>query len=586
MDYYLLTDLAARVGYHLALSGAETFRVEETIRRIIGAYGIECEAFSIPNCVMVSLEAANGKPLMVMKRVDFHGNDLESVEKLNALSRRICAETPDPSVAAQWLDETLKGRRHYSVPVYYLGNFCAAAGFCPVFGGTLRDSLFAGLLGLIIGFVSRQMDRRETNPFFSTIVEAFAMAVPAYLAAGFHLVDYIDFVIIGTLMILVPGLLITTSMRDIIYGDTNSGINRIVQVLLSAFAIALGTAAAWRVTSGVYGLTVASGSASYPAWAQAVMIFVACTGFFILFNVHDWGSILCALGGVFTWMTYLLCRDLGMSIYSMNFFAAVVSALYSEILARSRKYPVTSYLVISLLPLVPGAGIYYTMSLGLGGDVQAAVHKGLETAGVAGASPWRSCWCPRSSASSPRRTGKAESSVRKVKTAARLGGSFLLQCVNVSVQRGKIAVGIGVQVAVFRVDETVGQKKDIHPDLACSHVLGRVVADHQALLRLDAERARDLEVVSRIRLAEGRGLVGRVNFKILRHKARPADAVLRRHVGKDRIRRQRDAVAALFELMDRLHRRGIKAADVARGVELIGVEILEKYRSLWHFSSP
>ena len=60
MDYYLLTDLAARVGYHLALSGAETFRVEETIRRIIGAYGIECETFSIPNCVMVSLEAANG----------------------------------------------------------------------------------------------------------------------------------------------------------------------------------------------------------------------------------------------------------------------------------------------------------------------------------------------------------------------------------------------------------------------------------------------------------------------------------------------------------------------------------------------
>ena len=65
MDYYLLTDLAARVGYHLALSGAETFRVEETIRRIIGAYGIECEAFSIPNCVMVSLEAANGKPVLV-----------------------------------------------------------------------------------------------------------------------------------------------------------------------------------------------------------------------------------------------------------------------------------------------------------------------------------------------------------------------------------------------------------------------------------------------------------------------------------------------------------------------------------------
>lgn len=297
MDYYLLTDLAARVGYHLALSGAETFRVEETIRRIIGAYGIECEAFSIPNCVMVSLEAANGKPLMVMKRVDFHGNDLESVEKLNALSRRICAETPDPSVAAQWLDETLKGAAALLGARLLPGQFLRRGrAFARCLAARCATACSRAFLASSSALVSRQMDRRETNPFFSTIVEAFAMAVPAYLAAGFHLVDYIDFVIIGTLMILVPGLLITTSMRDIIYGDTNSGINRIVQVLLSAFAIALGTAAAWRVTSGVYGLTVASGSASYPAWAQAVMIFVACTGFFILFNVHDWGSILCALG--------------------------------------------------------------------------------------------------------------------------------------------------------------------------------------------------------------------------------------------------------------------------------------------------
>ena len=384
MDYYLLTDLAARVGYHLALSGAETFRVEETIRRIIGAYGIECEAFSIPNCVMVSLEAANGKPLMVMKRVGFHGNDLESVEKLNALSRRICAEVPEPSVAAQWLEETLRERRHYSTPLYYLGNFCGAAGFCPVFGGSLRDCLFAGLMGLIIGFVTRQMDKRETNPFFSTIAAAFAMAVPAYLLAGLHLIDYVDAVIIGSLMILVPGLLITNSMRDIIYGDTNSGINRIVQVLLSAFTIAMGTAAAWRVTAGVYGVTEPAGATSYPVWAQAIMIFLACTGFFILFNTHGWGSALCAAGGVLTWMVYLLCRSLGFSIYGMNFIAAIVAALYSEIMARSRKYPVTSYLVISSIPLLPGAGIYYTMSLGLGGDVQAAMHKGLETAGVAG----------------------------------------------------------------------------------------------------------------------------------------------------------------------------------------------------------
>lgn len=384
MNYYLLTDVAARIGYELALSGAETFRIEETMRRIIGAYGIDCQAYAIPSSVMVSLEADNGKPLMIMKRVGFHGNDLESVEKLNALARRICAQTPDPAVAQQWLSETLRLRRRYSMFIFYLGHFLVAAGFCPVFGGTLKDSLFSGLLGLIAGFVTRLMNKWETNPFFSTIAAAFLLAVPAYAAAGLGAVDYVHAVIIGALMILVPGLLITNSMRDIIYGDTNSGIIRIVQVLLCALGIALGTAAAWHLTEGIYGVTASAGSAQYPAWAQAIMTAVACAGFVILFNVHDWGSMLCVIGGVITWMSYLLFAKLGLDLYEMNFFAAVIAAVYSEGMARQRRYPAISYLVISNVPLMPGAGIYYTMSLGLEGNMLSALQKGLETAGIAG----------------------------------------------------------------------------------------------------------------------------------------------------------------------------------------------------------
>ena len=94
MDYYLLTDLAATMGYHMAMSGAETFRVEDTVHRILRAYGVECEVFAIPNSISISLEADTGKPLMIMRRIGFHGNDLEKLEKLNAVSRRICAEKP------------------------------------------------------------------------------------------------------------------------------------------------------------------------------------------------------------------------------------------------------------------------------------------------------------------------------------------------------------------------------------------------------------------------------------------------------------------------------------------------------------
>ncbi len=383
MDYYLLTDLAATMGYHLAMSGAETFRVEDTIHRILLAYGVECEVFAIPNSVSVSLEAANGKPLMIMRRIGFHGNDLEKMEKLNALSRQICAKKPAVDEAMEWLHETLASCRTYSTGAFYLGNVLVGIGFCLVFGGALSDCLWAGLIGLIIGLVTRFMDRREANPFFSTILASCLMALPAYAAAGLGWLKSPDAAIIGALMLLVPGLLITNSMRDIIYGDTNSGIFRIVQVVLTALAIALGTAAAWRLTAGLYGQT-ASAAMSWPAWAQAAAVFVGCCGFCILFNVHGRGLVLCIIGGAAAWMVYLLCGALGCDVYAANLFAAVFAALYAEIMARVRKCPATPYLVIATIPMLPGAGVYYTMSLGLEGSMMASVAKGLQTIGIAG----------------------------------------------------------------------------------------------------------------------------------------------------------------------------------------------------------
>ena len=383
MDYYLLTDLAATMGYHLAMSGAETFRVEDTIHRILLAYGVECEVFAIPNSVSVSLEAANGKPLMIMRRIGFHGNDLEKMEKLNALSRQICAKKPAVDEAMEWLHETLASCRTYSTGAFYLGNVLVGIGFCLVFGGALSDCLWAGLIGLIIGLVTRFMDRREANPFFSTILASCLMALPAYAAAGLGWLKSPDAAIIGALMLLVPGLLITNSMRDIIYGDTNSGIFRIVQVVLTALAIALGTAAAWQLTAGLYGQT-ASATMSWPAWAQAAAVFVGCCGFCILFNVHGRGLVLCIIGGAAAWMVYLLCGALGCDVYAANLFAAVFAALYAEIMARVRKCPATPYLVIATIPMLPGAGVYYTMSLGLEGSMMASVAKGLQTIGVAG----------------------------------------------------------------------------------------------------------------------------------------------------------------------------------------------------------
>ena len=117
---------------------------------------------------------------------------------------------------------------------------------------------------------------------------------------------------------------------------------------------------------------------------QCLVCLIGCVGFAILFNVHSWGLPLCAMGGCLTWAVYLIAMDATANVYVANFWAAAFAAAYSELLARIRKFPATSYLVVSLFPLLPGAGIYYTMGYALEGSINLAVHKGLQTAAIAG----------------------------------------------------------------------------------------------------------------------------------------------------------------------------------------------------------
>ena len=384
MDYNTLLDVTAELAYQLAMSGAETFRVEDSVNRIMQAYGISAEAFAIPNCLHISIETPDGVPMTRMRRIGFHGNDLDAVEKYSNLSRKICTEKPDPAFAQQWLNEVTGKRLKYPIPVYLIGNFLGACGFCIMFGGSLIDCLISGICGTVIGLVTMLMDNLKANPFFKTITAAFVMALLAYCAHLVNLTNNVDSVIIGALMILVPGLLFTNAMRDIIYGDTNSGLNRVVQVFLIAAAIALGTGAAWSIANTLGNTTGASAAMNHTLLVECIACFIGCYGFTFLFNIHGPGGLFCAAGGVLTWITYRLIRNLTGDDILAYFWATVIAALYAEIMARIRKFPAISYLVISAFPLIPGAGVYYTMNYAVQKDMTNFANQGIHTVAIAG----------------------------------------------------------------------------------------------------------------------------------------------------------------------------------------------------------
>jgi len=109
--------------------------------------------------------------------------------------------------------------------------------------------------------------------------------------------------------------------------------------------------------------------------------FLACLGFTLVFNIHGVGKLICSMGGALGWLIYLLA---GSTIFAA-FLASAAVGLYSETMARLRRCPATGYLLVALLPLVPGGGIYYAMSYCVAGDTQRFLNTLLHTFGIASA---------------------------------------------------------------------------------------------------------------------------------------------------------------------------------------------------------
>ena len=384
MDYNALLDLATDLGYELAMSGAETFRVEESINRVLMSYGVEAEAFAIPNYLVVSIITDSGKPITRMRRIGYHGNDLDAVEKYNGLSRALCNRKPEPKIGLKWLAMIKSQRLFYSKPVQYLGHFLGGLGFALFFGGNWIDGICGGICGILVGLITMFLEDMKTNQFFRTIAASFALGLSAYTMAAMGIIQNPDAVNIGALMLLVPGLLFTNAMRDIIYGDTNSGINRIVQVLLVAMALALGTGAAWNLVSSIWGDPESAAAIAHSLGAECLYCFLGCLGFAILFNIHGPGVLLCVFGGVLAWITYRIALAANGDMIAAYFWGALVSSLYSEFMARLRKCPAIAYLVVAIFPLIPGAGVYYTMQHVVRGDMELFASQGMQTAAVAG----------------------------------------------------------------------------------------------------------------------------------------------------------------------------------------------------------
>ncbi len=239
MRFPKLLSNALTIGERMLCSGAEVSRVEDSITRICTAYGAKnVNVLTITSSIVVTADY-DGKSHTHTRRIKNYKTDLSKLDALNSLSREICNMNPDSDYIEMRLSE-IENKKQYPVYLQTVGWALAAGAFTVFFGGSYTDGLISALIGTLTKLSVSLIEGREMNKVFSNIFASFIISACAYLSVLCNFGQSSDKIIIGNIMLLIPGLSLTNSIRDLIGGDMIAGTIRLFEALITALAIAGG----------------------------------------------------------------------------------------------------------------------------------------------------------------------------------------------------------------------------------------------------------------------------------------------------------------------------------------------------------
>lgn len=235
--------LAVETGDALLRNGAEVYRVEDTVMHIMDAYEIEnYDVYVLSNGIFASANEDKDDSCSVIRHVPLGKMHLGRITALNQLSREICSHECPLKDAWARLEEckTLPTNRR-SVQIFFCGLGSACFGY--LFGGRPLEAFTAFFIGLLLQMFLNLMARHNTSKFMINILGSAFVTLMSLLVFSIGVPILHDKVVIGNIMPLVPGIALTTSIRDFFNGDYLSGAIHMIDALLTAFCIAVGVGA-------------------------------------------------------------------------------------------------------------------------------------------------------------------------------------------------------------------------------------------------------------------------------------------------------------------------------------------------------
>lgn len=232
--------LATMAGRIMLKSGAEIYRVEDTIIRLCKSRkNIRyVDAYIVPTGIFISLEY-NGELISYIKRIKTISIDLNKISMVNEFSRRFVSSEISVEDGIEELRKI--NRTNIYTPLFKtIFGSLAGAVFCVLFGGTILDFLGSFIVSFLVLTVVNFISKLELTFFIDNFAGALTAGILSFIVYHIGIGNNIDTIIIGSIMCLVPGVAITNAIRDTMSGDFLSGLSRGMEAVFSAMAIALG----------------------------------------------------------------------------------------------------------------------------------------------------------------------------------------------------------------------------------------------------------------------------------------------------------------------------------------------------------
>ena len=238
--------LAVSIGEELLKNGGEVYRVEDTLKRILLFYGFtDLNVYIISNDIFVTVDENGEEPLSCVRNVPSWNLNLGKIAELNKLSREICEGRCSIDKAREQLNIIINEKQRTDL-VQGIATGIGSAAFCYLLGGRMTDMIFSVIIGFILKIFLNMSERRNVSKFITRILGSILVSILAVLFYQLFSGILVDKVIIGSILILVPGVALTTSIRDFFGGDYLSGSIHLIDALLTAVCIAAGVGVAMK----------------------------------------------------------------------------------------------------------------------------------------------------------------------------------------------------------------------------------------------------------------------------------------------------------------------------------------------------